>query len=141
MPRKTAVATGNSKVEKVIGLLREMTQLELSALLKRLHDELDLPIPPIVQTPPTQAPTPPTDGQESPSYHHLNMGVDRLNTSKILVIRALRNHFVEMGLKEAKDMVETAENFQVEVGEGLPSEELIQLSRELVGAGAKVKLV
>jgi large subunit ribosomal protein L7/L12 len=129
---KTAVElTGDSK--KIAEMLEKMTVLELSELVKALEEKFGVSAsaPMAMMAAPAAAAGP---AEEEKSVFDVILAESGAN--KIAVIKAVKAA-TGLGLKEAKDLVDTAPK---PIKEGVAKEEAEELKKALEEAGAKVEL-
>ena len=127
------------KLEEVVKTIEKLTALELSELVKGLEDKFGI-----------QAAAPMTMGAMMPGAAGAAAGGEaaaeekttfdvvlaEVGPNKISVIKEVRAA-TSLGLKEAKDLVESAPKA---VKEGATKEEAEELKKKLEAAGAKVEL-
>ena len=130
------MAAKENKVEKIVESVSELTVLELSELVEDLQEKLG------VSAMPMAAAAPVAGAAEAPEAAADEGGnktvvITASGDNKIAVIKALRLIDQNLGLKEAKDLVESAPKT---VKEGIPKEEAEKVKKLLEAAGAKVEL-
>lgn len=125
------------KLEEVVKTIEQLTALELSELVKGLEDKFGI-----------QAAAPMAMGAMMPAAGAAGAGeaeeekttfdvvLADIGANKISVIKEVRAA-TSLGLKEAKDLVESAPKA---VKEGATKEEAEELKKKLEAAGAKVEL-
>jgi len=126
------------KLEEVVKTIEQLTALELSELVKGLEDKFGI-----------QAAAPMVMGGMMPGAGAMAGGeaaaeektsfdvvLAEMGANKIAVIKEVRAA-TSLGLKEAKDLVESAPK---PVKEGATKEEAEELKKKLEAAGAKVEL-
>src|SRR3989338_666237 len=136
--RDTANKAISPKLEEIIKTIEGLTALELSALVKALEDRFGI-----------QAAVPMAAGFVIPGAAGAAAGaavaeektafdvvLAEVGANKIAVIKEVRAA-TNLGLKEAKDLVEAAPKT---VKEGATKEEAEDLKKKLEAAGAKVQL-
>lgn len=124
--------SGNAK--KVLDMVSEMTVLELAELVKVLEDKFGVSAAPVAVAAAGGAAGAGAAAAEEKSEYNINL-VDA-GANKINVIKAVRE-VTELGLKEAKDLVEGAPKL---VKEGVKKAEAEEIKKKLEEAGAKVEL-
>jgi len=125
--------TANAK--KVMDMVSEMTVLELAELVKVLEDKFGVSAAPVaVAAAGGAAAGGEAEAEEKSAY---NINLVSAGSNKIGVIKAVRE-VTELGLKEAKDLVEGAPKM---VREGVKKEEAEEIKKKLEEAGAKAELV
>ncbi len=125
----------NSKYADFIKQVEKMTVLELSELVKELEDKFGVsasaPIA-VAATPASGAPTDEVEEKDSFIIHLASSG-----DQKIAVIKAVREIRPDLGLKEAKDLVDGAPK---DVKADVPKDEAEAAKKKLEEAGAKIEL-
>ena len=124
--------------KKLVDQLGKMTVLELVELKNALEEEWGVTAAaPVAVAAPGAAPAAGGDGaaggEEQTSFDVVLAGAGDKKIQVIKVVRALTN----LGLKEAKDLVDGAPN---PVKEGVTREEADQMKAQLEEAGATVEL-
>lgn len=119
---------------EIVEKVEKMSVLELSELVKVLEDKFGVsaaaPVAMAVPGAATGAPA----AEEKSSY---NVELTESGANKINVIKAVRSVVPELGLKEAKDLVDGAPKM---VKENVPKEDADKMKKALEEAGAKVTL-
>ena len=122
-------------IEEMIAAVKNMTVLELAELVKALETEFGVSAAaPVVATTiaaPTEAAAPEAEEQTEFSVILKDIGAN-----KISVIKAVRE-FTTLGLKESKDLVESA---PTAVKEGINKEEAATVKQKLEAAGATAEI-
>lgn len=120
----------NSK--KILELVEKLTVLELADLVKVMEDKFGVSAaaPVAVATAPAEAAAP---AEEKTMF---NVVLTEAGANKIGVIKVVRE-LTELGLKEAKDLVEAAPK---EVKAEVVKEQAEEMKKKLEEAGAKVEL-
>ena len=132
------------RVDQVLDLIKEMTILELRDLNKRLQDEFGItaaapvaaaaPAAPGAGAPAPGAPAAAPEAAEEKT--EWTVSLKDFGANKINVIKAIRG-VTTLGLKEAKDLVESA---PATVKEGIPKSEAETIVKKLEEAGATVEM-
>jgi large subunit ribosomal protein L7/L12 len=127
-----------SGVDKVFDELGKMSVLDLVELKKRIEDEWGITAAaPVAVAAPGAAPAAGGDGaaaaEEQSAFDVVISAAGDKKIQVIKVVRALTN----LGLKEAKDLVDGAPNT---LKEGVAREEAEQMKTQLEEAGATVEL-
>src|SRR4030042_2066792 len=120
--------------EEMIAAIKNMTVLELAELVKALEKEFGVsaaPIAAVASAPATAAAVP-----EAEDKTEFNVILKDMGANKINVIKAVRE-VTSLGLKEAKDLVESAPHT---IKEGISKEESAAVKAKLEAAGAKVEI-
>jgi len=134
---KEASSTGTKgmKKEEIIGAVKNMTVLELADLVKALEDEFGVTAAPVaVAAASAGAPAAAAAAEEEKS--EFTVILKEIGENKINVIKAVRE-VTTLGLKEAKDLVESAPK---PVKEGVNKDEAAAAKKKLEEAGAKVEV-
>ncbi len=129
-----------TKVDQAIELIKSMTVLELAELVKRFEAEFGVSAAPVVAAAPAApaaagAPAAPAAPAEEKT--EFTVILKEVGPNKINVIKAVRE-LTNLGLKEAKDLVEAAPK---PVKEGVSKAEAEAAKKKLEEAGAVVELV
>ena len=136
-----AKSTDGKRVDQVMDLIKEMSMLELRDLNLRIQDEFGVTAaaPVAVAAPaaaggaaPGGAPAAEAEEEKTEFTVHLkDVGANKIN-----VIKAVRE-VTTLGLKEAKDLVESA---PTNVKEGISKADAEEAAKKLKDAGATVEL-
>ncbi len=128
-----------TKVDQAIELIKSMTVLELAELVKRFEAEFGVSAAPVVAAAPAAAPAAAGAPAAAPAEEKTEFTVilKEVGPNKINVIKAVRE-LTNLGLKEAKDLVEAAPK---PVKEGVSKAEAEAAKKKLEEAGAVVELV
>jgi large subunit ribosomal protein L7/L12 len=125
--------------EELIQAIDEMTVLELNELVKALQEKygVSAAAPVAVAAMPGMIPGAPAEAapaaEEKTSFDVI---LAAAGDNKLQVIKVVRE-LTQLGLKEAKDLVEGAPN---KVKEGVSKEEAEEIKKKLEEAGAKVEI-
>lgn len=125
--------------EELIQAIDEMTVLELNELVKALQEKygVSAAAPVAVAAMPGMMPGAPAEAapaaEEKTSFDVI---LAAAGDNKLQVIKVVRE-LTQLGLKEAKDLVEGAPN---KVKEGVSKEEAEEIKKKLEEAGAKVEV-
>lgn len=92
----------DKKLQTIIDQVSELSVLELSELVKALEEKFDVKA--VAAAPMAAAPT--TSAPAVEEKTEFEVVVSNSGTNKIAVIKAVREFKPELGLKEAKDMVD-----------------------------------
>ncbi|MGA7670653.1 MAG: 50S ribosomal protein L7/L12 [Nitrolancea sp.] len=130
------MAVGQEKMEELIQTIEEMTVLELSQLVKALEDRFGVSAaaPVAVAAGPAGAGAAAEAVEEKDTF---DVVLSDVGPNKIQVIKAVRELAAGLGLKEAKDLVESAPKA---IKEGVNKEEADAAKAKLEEAGAKVEI-
>jgi large subunit ribosomal protein L7/L12 len=129
-----------TKVDEVFDLIKEMTVIELRDLNKRIEEEFGVTAaaPVAMAAAPVAAPggaaAPAAEAAEEKT--EFTVTLKDVGANKINVIKAVRE-VTTLGLKEAKDLVESA---PVAVKEDIAKDEAENVKKKLEEAGATVEL-
>lgn len=122
------------KFKSLVEEIERMSVLDLAELVKILEKKFGVSAAaPIVAV---AASTAPAGGEEAEEKSTYNVELTEAGGKKIDVIKAVRA-VTEIGLKDAKDLVEGAPKM---IKEGVPKEEAEKMKKTLEEAGAKVTL-
>jgi large subunit ribosomal protein L7/L12 len=126
----------SKNVEKVLDLVKKMTVLELSQLVKVLEKEFGVTAaaPVFAAAGPAAGAAPAAKVEEEKT--EFNVMLTSFGSNKIQVIKVVRA-LTGLGLKEAKDLVEAV---PTAVKEGLTKEEAESYKKQLEESGASVQL-
>lgn len=134
-PAKKAAKKAASS-DSIIDQIKNMTVLELAELVKALEEEFGVtaaaPVA-VAAASPAESTAPAQDEEEKTEF---NVILKEIGENKIAVIRVVRE-LTALGLKESKEMVESAPNT---VKEGLNKDDAAAAKAKLEEAGAKVEL-
>ncbi|MBN2075891.1 MAG: 50S ribosomal protein L7/L12 [Dehalococcoidales bacterium] len=133
-PAKKAAKKAASS-DSIIDQIKNMTVLELAELVKALEEEFGVTAaaPVAVAAASSTEAAPAEDVEEKTEF---NVILKEIGDNKIAVIRVVRE-LTALGLKESKEMVESAPNT---VKEGLNKDDAAAAKAKLEEAGAKVEL-
>jgi len=122
--------------QEVIDFIANMTVLELSELIKELEEKFGVS----AAAPMMMAAAPAAGGAaaeaEEEKTHYTLMLTDA-GAQKIAVIKAIREVLPDLGLKEAKDLVDAAPKA---VKENMPKVEAEEAKKKIEAAGGKAEL-
>lgn len=137
MAESTSV-TLSPKLEEVAKAIENLTALELADLVKGLEDRLGIQAAAPMPVGMMMAGAPGAGGAAAPVEEKTSFDVvlTEAGTNKISVIKEVRAA-TNLGLKEAKDLVEAAPKT---VKEGATKDEAEDLKKKLEAVGAKVQL-
>ncbi len=130
------MAAGQEKMDELIKTIEEMTVLELSELVKALEDRFGVSAaaPMAMAAAPAGAGAAADVAEEKDTF---DVVLAEVGPNKIQVIKAVRELSSGLGLKEAKDLVESAPKA---IKEGVNKEEAEAAKAKLEDAGAKVEV-
>lgn len=123
--------------DELIAEIKKMTVMELADLVKALEDEFGVSAAPVAVAASTAAGTA-GNGSSAATEEKTEFTVilKEIGENKINVIKAVRE-FTTLGLKEAKELVESAPK---PVKEGVNKEEAVAIKAKLEEAGAKIEI-
>jgi large subunit ribosomal protein L7/L12 len=124
------------KVEQAFDIIKEMTIIELRDLNKKIEEEFGITAAAPTMMMPAMAGAPAAAAAEEEKTE-FTVVIKEAGANKINVIKAVRE-VTTLGLKEAKDLVESA---PVNVKEGIAKAEAEAVKTKLTEAGATVELV
>jgi large subunit ribosomal protein L7/L12 len=122
--------------DDLLDAFKDMTLLELSAFVKKFEDTFDV----TAAAPVAVAVGPGVGGAEAPVVEEkdeFNVVLEAIGEKKIQVIKVVREVVSGLGLKEAKDLVESAPK---PILEGVPRDQAEAAKTKLEEAGAKISL-
>jgi large subunit ribosomal protein L7/L12 len=123
-----------AKFKKLVEEIEQMSVIDLAELVKVLEEKFGVSAAPaavaVAVAPAGEA------AEEKTSFNVVLSGVGE---KKIEVIKVLRD-LTQVGLKEAKDMVDAAEKAPQTVKEGVKKEEAEEMKKKFEAAGGKVEL-
>lgn len=126
------------KLERLIKGIEELSVIELSDLVKALQEKFGVtaiaPTPAIAPSPTGPALTTGAPAAEQTTF---NVILSESGPNKISVIKTVKELVPDLGLKEAKDLVESAPK---QVLSGANKEKAEEAKKKLEEAGAKVEL-
>ncbi|HLA19536.1 MAG TPA: 50S ribosomal protein L7/L12 [Dehalococcoidia bacterium] len=135
-----AKSADGKRVDQVMDLIKEMSMLELRDLNLRIQDEFGVTAAaPVAVAAPAAAAgagagAPAAEAEEEKTEFTVHL--KDIGANKINVIKAVRE-VTTLGLKEAKDLVESA---PVNVKEGISKADAEEAAKKLKEAGATVEL-
>ena len=121
----------NEKTTQILDLVKGLTILELADLVKALEEEFGVSAAPVAAAPAAGAAAPAAEEKTE-----FDVILKAAGAAKLNVIKAVRE-ITGLGLKEAKDMVESAPKT---VKEGVSKDEADKIAEQLKAAGAEVEV-
>ncbi|MBR2951997.1 MAG: 50S ribosomal protein L7/L12 [Clostridia bacterium] len=121
----------NEKTTQILDLVKGLTILELADLVKALEEEFGVSAAPVAAAPAAGAAAPAAEEKTE-----FDVILKAAGAAKLNVIKAVRE-ITGLGLKEAKDMVESAPKA---VKEGVSKDEADKIAEQLKAAGAEVEV-
>ncbi len=139
-PKAKAKAKGGNnvsgKIEEVLEQIKGMTVVELRDLNKLIEEEFGVTAAAPVAMAAAPAAGAPAAGEPVEEKTEFTVTLKDFGSNKINVIKAVRE-VTTLGLKEAKDLVESA---PVAVKEDIGKDDAEETKKKLEGAGATVEL-
>ncbi|GBD21967.1 50S ribosomal protein L7/L12 [bacterium HR28] len=131
------MAVGQEKLEEIIQAIEQMTVLELSQLVKALEERFGVTAAPVaVAAAPAGAAAPAAAAPAEEEKTEFDVILSDVGPNKIQVIKVVRE-LTQLGLKEAKDLVEAAPK---PVKQGVSKQEAESIKAKLEAVGAKVEI-
>lgn len=129
-----------AKLQKIIDEVEKLTVVELADLVKALEDKFGVSsaAAPVAASSAAPAGAPAAGGPgAAPEKTEFDVVLSAAGANKIAVIKAVREIKSELGLKEAKDLVE---KLPQKLLEGAKKDEAESAKKKLEEAGAQVEL-
>lgn len=130
----------SEKVSKILELVEQLNLLEVKEFIDAFKEKFGVEAVfagPAVAVAPTQAAAEETKKEEKTTFTVILQGIGE---KKVPVIKAIRQIRPDLGLKEAKEFVESAAKEPKEVKTDVPKEEAEKMKKMLEEAGATVVL-
>jgi large subunit ribosomal protein L7/L12 len=124
----------DNKIEKIIDSVAELSVLELSELVKALEEKFDVKA--VAAAPVAAAPAAGAVAPAAEEKTEFDVVITSAGANKIAVIKVVREFKPELGLKEAKDMVDAC---PAELGT-MKKDAAADAKTKLEAAGAQVEL-
>ncbi len=125
------------KFKKLVEQIEQMSVLDLSELVKILEEKFGVSAQaPIMVHGAAIGASADAQGAQAEEKTSFDIEITSAGENKISVIKAIRE-FTELGLKEAKDLVDGAPKI---VKEGVKKEDAEEIKKKLEATGAKVTL-
>ncbi len=129
----------SEKLEKLVETLDELTLLEAAELSKMLQDKWGVSAAaPVAMAGMAMAAAGPAEAEEEEEKTEFDVMLKEVGPKKIQVIKAVRTFRADLGLKEAKELVDSA---PVKVLEGAPKEQAESAANALKEQDAVVEVV
>jgi len=125
------------KLESLMEEIGQLSVLELADLVKALEDKFGVSAVMAVPAAPVASDQGAKEKEEAAEKSAYTVVLSEVGSNKIAIIKAVRSLNQELGLKEAKDLVEGA---PVEVLKDAKKEDAEAAKKKLEEAGAKVEL-
>ncbi len=124
--------------EEILGAVKSMTVMDLADLVKALEEEFGVSAAPVAvaSAAPAAAPTEVTEEAPEEEKTEFTVVLKAVGEKKIDVIKAVRE-VTDLGLKQAKDLVEAAPQA---VRESISKEEAATMKQKLEAAGATIDI-
>ncbi len=131
--KQESPAKEKSTVNEIMATIKNMTVMELADLVKALETEFGVSAatPAVAAAPVAEAAAPAAEEQTE-----FTVTLKDIGANKISVIKAVRE-LTTLGLKEAKDLVESA---PATVKEGINKDEAATIKQKLEAAGATAEI-
>ena len=126
-----------AKAEELLKQIGELTVLELNDLVEALEEKFGVSALPVAASAQSSAPVASTSAAPVEEQTTFNVVIAQAGPNKISVIKAVREINQNLGLKEAKDLVEAAPK---ELLIGVNKSTAEEAKKKLEAAGAKVEL-
>jgi large subunit ribosomal protein L7/L12 len=130
-------AKASKKVEELITEIEKLSVLELANLVKALEEKFGVSAAPVAMAAPAGVTPAAEGGAPAEEQTTFNVIITNAGANKISVIKAVREINQTLGLKEAKDLVESAPK---EVLTGVNKSDSEEAKKKLEAAGATVEL-
>ena len=124
----------DTKIDKLLDQIGELSVIELSDLVKALEEKFDVKA--VAAAAPTAAAAPGAAAPAAEEKTEFDVVISNAGANKIAVIKVVREFKPELGLKEAKDMVDAA---PANLGT-MKKEAANDAKTKLEAAGAQVEL-
>jgi large subunit ribosomal protein L7/L12 len=126
------------KLEKLVEMLDELTLLEAAELSKLLQDKWGVSAAaPMAMAGVAMAAAGPAEAEEEEEQTEFDVILKEIGPKKIQVIKAVRTFRADLGLREAKELVDSA---PVKVLEGAPKEQAESAANALKEQDAVVEV-
>ena len=123
-----------ANLDKIVDELSELSVIDAADLVKKLEDKWDVSAAAPAAAVAVAAPTGGDAAEEKDSFDVILVGDGGKKIDCIKAVRAIKS---ELGLKEAKELVESA---PTPLLEGVSKDEAEETQKKLEAAGAKVEL-
>lgn len=127
----------SANLTKLIGEIEKLSVLELSQLVKALEEKFGVSAAPTVVAGAAPAAAAASGEEATSEQTTFNVILSNSGANKIAVIKAIREIVPTLGLREAKDLVDSPPK---PVLEGVNKETANEAKTKLEAAGAKVEL-
>jgi large subunit ribosomal protein L7/L12 len=123
-------------IDEIVEAIGNMTLLEVAELVKKLEEKFGVSAAAVVAAAPAAAGAPAGPAPAAEEKTEFTVVLKSAGANKINVIKVVRE-ITGLGLKEAKDLVESAPK---PVKESIPKEEAENIAKKLQEAGAEVEI-
>ncbi|MFZ8858959.1 MAG: 50S ribosomal protein L7/L12 [Thermocrinis sp.] len=123
-------------IDEIVEAIGNMTLLEVAELVKKLEEKFGVSAAAVVAAAPAAAGAPAGPAPAAEEKTEFTVILKSAGANKINVIKVVRE-ITGLGLKEAKDLVESAPK---PVKEGIPKEEAENIAKKLQEVGAEVEI-
>jgi large subunit ribosomal protein L7/L12 len=123
-------------IDEIVEAIGNMTLLEVAELAKKLEEKFGVSAAAVVAAAPAAAGAPAGPAPAAEEKTEFTVVLKSAGANKINVIKVVRE-ITGLGLKEAKDLVESAPK---PVKEGISKEEAENIAKKLKDAGAEVEI-
>ena len=128
----------SEKVKGILDSIKELTVLELVQLVKALEKEFGVSAVPVAAGAPAAAPgTAPAGEEAKEEEKKVKVVLKEAGPNKIQVIKVIRQILPNLGIKEAKEFVESAPKV---IKEDITPDEAKSIKEQLEKIGAKVEI-
>jgi len=125
----------DAKLQKILDSVSELSVLELSQLVKALEEKFDVQAVTVASATPTTS-VGASESAPAEEKTEFDVVITNAGTNKIAVIKAVRTYKQDLGLKEAKDLIDACP-----ADLGVMKKEQAQEAKKLLEeAGAQVEL-
>ncbi len=124
-------------IDEIVEAIGNMTLLEVAELVKKLEEKFGVSAAAVVAAAPAAAGAPAGPAPAAEEKTEFTVVLKSVGANKINVIKVVRE-ITGLGLKEAKDLVESAPK---PIKEGIPKEEAENIAKKLQEAGAEVTVI
>jgi len=123
-------------IDEIVEAIGNMTLLEVAELVKKLEEKFGVSAAAVVAAAPAAAGAPAGPAPAAEEKTEFTVVLKSAGANKINVIKVVRE-ITGLGLKEAKDLVESAPK---PVKEGIPKEEAEKIAKKFQEVGAEVEI-
>ena len=127
----------DKKLETILTQISELSVLELSELVKALEEKFDVKAVAMTAPSASAAPTATGAAPAAEEKNEFDVTITNAGANKIAVIKVVREFKPELGLKEAKDLVDAAPSV---LKDGAKKGEADEIKKAVEEAGGKVEV-